>query len=150
MDFLMEQSILYTSKKFENIYIMFKDKYKISYDELFILAVTIGFLDGKRSPLESKGREFRTNYLKRNSKATAYSIILNDPVLGKQIDKFEDKEFVKEAKNALEEYAERGMEVLVNNIFKKFWDGNKLDEEYKDYVVDLTYYVYERSATLPF
>lgn len=150
MDFLREQSILYTSKKFEKIYIMFKDEYKISYDELFILAATIGFLDGERSQLESKGREFRTNYFKRNSRATAYSIILNDPFLGKQIDKFEDKDFVKEAKDALEEYAERGMEVLVNDVFKRFWDGDKLDEKYKDYVVDLTYYVYERSATLPF
>ncbi|AQS09899.1 hypothetical protein CLOBY_20380 [Clostridium saccharobutylicum] len=150
MDFLMDQHRLFTSKKYENVYFLFKEKYDISYDELFILCAAIGFKNNKRTTIGEKGREFRTNYFKRDSKATAYSIILNDPELGKQIEKFEDKEFAREARAALEEYAEAGMEILIENLFVRKWDGNKLDDSYDEYIVDIVSYVYGLSIELPF
>lgn len=150
MDFLMDQHRLFTSKKYENVYFLFKEKYDISYDELFILCAAIGFKNNKRTPVGEKGREFRTNYFKRDSKATAYSIILNDPELGRQIEKFEDKEFGREARATLEEYAETGMERLIENLFIRKWDGNKLDDSYDEYIVDIVSYVYGLSIELPF
>lgn len=150
MDFLMDQHRLFTSKKYENVYFMFKEKYGISYDELFILCAAIGFKNNKKSPVEETGREFRTNYFKRDSKATAYSIILNDTVLGKQIEKFEDKDFGREARVALEGYAEAGMDILIETLFQRKWDGVKLDDSYDEYIIDIVSYVYGLSIIVPF
>lgn len=150
MDFLMDQQILFSSKRFESIYIFFKEQYDVKYDELFILCASIGFKNNKRVKYTEKGREFRSNYFKRDSKATAYSIILNDPDLGRQIDRFSDKDFAKEARRVLEEYAEGGMEYLVENLFVRRWDGTKLDESYSEYIIDLVSFVYAESSKVPF
>ena len=150
MDFLNEQKIFYTSKKNENIYIFFQNKYKISYDELFTLAAVIGYKNNMRSAFTEHGREFRSNYLKRNKKAAIYSIILNDQQLGKQINKFDDNEYVLQCKKILEEYAEGGIEYLLSNVFCKKWDGIQLDDSYDDYLVDVMSYVYQEFVNDPF
>lgn len=150
MDFLREQQVIFTSKRFENIYFLFKEKYEVTYDELFILCASIGFRDNKKTEFKEKGREFRSNYFKRNSRATAYSIILNDPDIGKQIERFEDKNFIRDARRILEEYAEHGMEILVEKVFFKRWDGYKLEESYNEYLVDLTSFIYGQTNEVPF
>lgn len=150
MDFLNEQRIFYTSKKYENVYIYFNNNYKISYDELFTIAVTIGFRNNKCVSFSERGREFRSNYLKRDNKATIYSILLNDEQLGKQIDKFKDSDFILQCRKRLEEYAEGGIEYMVEKIFCKKWDGVQLDDSYDDYLVDLMTYVFKEFTSVPF
>lgn len=150
MDFLREQGLIYTSKKYEEIYIFLKDRYDISYDQTFTLCAAIGFKNNRCLERESKGREFRGSYLKRDNKASLYSIILNDEELGKQIDSFDRVEYQKECIKKLEKYAEGGMEVLVEEVFRGKWGHNKLDERYDEYIIDIISYVYEKSIELPF
>ena len=78
MDFLRDQGLIYTSKKYEEIYILLKERYDISYDQLFTLCAVVGFKNNRALERESRGREFRGSYLKRDNKASLYSIILND------------------------------------------------------------------------
>jgi hypothetical protein len=150
MDFLMDQAILYTSKKYEEIYILFKEKYDIKYQELFLLSASIGFKKNRECPIEGHGREFRTNYLNSKQKTTAYSIILNDMEIGRNIEAFEDSEFRLKARKKLEAYAEGGMEIFIEEVFGHRWDGNRLDPTYGEYEVDVLSYIYENAIEVPF
>lgn len=150
MDFLMDQALLYTSKKYEEIYIYFNTKLDMKYQDLFILAASLGFKHDRKRPVGERGREFRTNYLNTKQKATAYSIILNDPEIGRNIEAFETSEFRLKARKRLEEYAEGGMELLVEEVFGSRWDGHKLDPTYNEYEVDLLGYIYEDAMEVPF
>jgi hypothetical protein len=150
MDFLMDQALLYTSKKYEEIYIHFNTKFDIKYQDLFLLCASIGFKKNRKKRITEKGREFRTNYLNSRQKATAYSIILSDPEIGKNIEAFEDSEFRLKARKRLEDYAEGGMEILVEEVFGQRWDGHKLDPTYNEYEVDLLSYIYADSNEVPF
>ncbi|MFS0862048.1 hypothetical protein [Fredinandcohnia sp. 179-A 10B2 NHS] len=150
MDFLMDQALLYTSKKYEEIYIHFRDKYDIKYQELFLICASIGFKKNRTNKVEGHGREFRTNYFNSKQKATAYSIILSDMEIGKNIEAFEDSDFRLRARKTLEAYAEGGMEILVEEVFGHRWDGNRLDPTYIEYEVDLLSYIYGDSVEVPF
>lgn len=150
MDFLSEQQIIYTSKKYEPIYKVLNNLIDIKYHDLFILCAAIGFKNNKKLPLYEKGREFRSNYLSREQKATAYSIILNDCELGRKINKFEDRDFIVQSRKRLEEYAEGGMDILVKEVFKSKWTGELLDESYGEYEIDIISYIYEESLEVPF
>lgn len=150
MDFLAEQQIIFTSKKYESIYKALNTLIDVKYHDLFMLCASIGFKNNKKLPLNDKGREFRSNYLSREQKATAYSIILNDSELGRKINKFEDREFIVKSRKRLEEYAEGGMYILVRDVFKSKWTGELLDESYGEYEVDIISYIYEQSLEVPF
>lgn len=150
MDFLSEQQLIFTSKKYEPIYKVLNKVIEIKYHDLFMLCASIGFKNNRKATVVEKGREFRSNYLSREQKSTAYSIILNDSNLGRKIDKFEDKEFTLEARKALEQYAEGGMDILVSEVFKSKWTRDILDENYSEYEVDIISYIYEQSREVPF
>lgn len=143
MDFLMDQALLYTSKKYEEIYIHFNTELDMKYQDLFLLCTSIGFKHNRKKRPDERGREFRTNYLTSKQKATAYSIILSDSEIGKNIEAFEESDFRLKARKTLEDYAEGGMEILVEEVFSSRWDGHKLDSSYKEYEVDLLSYIYE-------
>lgn len=148
MDFLSNEQIIYTSKKYEAIYKSLNKILEIKYNDLFILCASIGFKNNNKLSIGEKGREFRSNYLNREQKSTAYSIILNDSNLGKKINRFEDKKFVVETRKTLEEYAEGGMEMLVRKVFKSKWTGELLDESYGEYEIDIISYIYEQDLEL--
>lgn len=150
MDFLMEQALLYTSEKYEEIYRYFNQELDIKYQDLFIICASIGFKHDRKNELGKRGRELRTNYFNTNQKSLIYSILLNDPELGRSIEKFEDKEFQREARKKLTFYAEGGMEVIVEKVFGSRWDGYRLDPTYKEYEVDVLSYIYSDVQSVPF
>jgi hypothetical protein len=150
MDFLMEQALLYTSKEYEEIYIYFNTKLDIKYQDLFLLCASIGFKKDQKKKIAERGREFRTNYFNSRQKAAVYSIILNDPEIGKNIEAFENSEFRLKARKKLEDYAEGGMKLLIEEVFGHRWDGNQLDPTYSEYEVDLLSYIYADSHEVPF
>lgn len=150
MDFLRDQPLISTSKKYEEIYIFFKERYDISYSQLFTLCAVVGFKNNRALEVESTKTQFRGSYIKRDNKASLYSIILNDEELGKQIDSFDKSEYQKECIKKLRKYAEGGMEILVEEVFRGKWGTNKLDERYDEYIIDIISYVYENSIELPF
>jgi hypothetical protein len=150
MDFLMEQALIYTSKEYEEIYIHFNTKLDIKYQDLFLICASIGFKKNQKKRIEERGREFRTNYFNSRQKAAVYSIILNDPDIGKNIEAFNESDFRLNARKKLEDYAEGGMKVLVEEVFGHRWDGNKLDSTYSEYEVDLLSYIYADTIEVPF
>ncbi len=115
-----------------------------------MICASLGFKHNKRAPRENQGREFRSNYLNTNQRATAYSIILSDPEIGKNIEQFEDPEFKRKARKHLEEYAEGGIEILIDEVFGSRWDGNKLDPNYSEYEIDILSYIYSDVKAVPF
>ena len=152
MDFLNDQKLIKVSKKYSQIYILFKEKYSIKYHDLFVIAAAVGFINNnEKEPIDKKnGIEFRTNYFNSTQKSSMYSIILNDQKMGKQIEKFEEKHYILKYCLLLERYAEGGMEIIVNKIFKNKWDNNNLDENYSDYDIDLFRYVLSINNDIPF
>lgn len=150
MDFLSQQALLFTSKKYENIYKLFNDKYGIKYQELFLLCASLGFKYHRLSCLQEKGRELRSNYFNTKQRVSAYTMILCDPELGRNIYEFENSEFILKARKKIEQYAEGGMDILVESVFGGRWNGFNLDETYSEYEVDILSYLYEVSAEIPF
>ncbi|WP_174733239.1 hypothetical protein [Mesobacillus harenae] len=150
MDFLADQALLYTSKQYEEIYFHFNIKFEVKYQDLFLLCASLGFKKDRKKPIGERGREFRTNYLNTRQKSTAYSIILSDGELGKNIEAFGENEFPRKSRKRLEEYAQGGMEILIEDVFGRRWDGNQLDKSYSEYEVDLLSYLYSDSQEVPF
>jgi hypothetical protein len=150
MDFLQNQMLMYTSKKFENIYILLNQEYDYTYHRLFLMSAALGARNSHSLPVVEKGREFRSNYFNNDERNLAYSIILNDEAQGKNLDRFNDKSFYAEARKLLENYAEGGMDILVRELFKEKWNGIKLDETYKNYPIDILNYVVAALKAVPF
>jgi len=150
MDFLSEQALLYTSKEYEQIYIHFNDKYKIKFHDLFLFFASVGAKNGKSLPFEGRGREMRTNYFNRDQRDLAYTIILNDEMTGKNIDRFTDKDFFSQARKLLEQYAQGGLNIIIEEVFGSRWNGIKLDDKYEDYEIDMLSYVYGSLNEVPF
>lgn len=150
LDFLSEQSLLYTSREYEDIYIHLGESMKLAYHEVFILFASIGAKYGQKEPFSNRGREMRTNYFNRDQRDLAYSIILNDNELGKNIESFSDKEFFNQGRKLLESYAQAGASILISDVFKAHWDGKRLDRNYKEYEFDLLTYVYQKIEEAPF
>lgn len=150
MDFLQKQMLIYSSKKYENVYILLNKEYDIPYHKLFLYCAAIGARKGMSIPVAEKGREFRSNYFSNDERNLAYSIILNDEAKGKDLERFGDDQFHAEARKVLENYAEGGMCLLVEEVFREKWDGIKLDETYMQYPVDLIDYVVVTLKDIPF
>lgn len=142
-DFFADQQILYTSERFDAIYQYFNKEKDLKLHDVFLMSAAIGSKNGKRVPRTGKGREFRTNYLSPKQRSMAFAILLTDKSLGRRFDEFIDPEFIKNAKTALEEYAEAGMEILVKDVFRDKWDGDLLDQAYEEYEIDLATYFME-------
>lgn len=151
MDFLQNQILIYTSKKYENIYVHFKEKYDFSYYKLFLLCASVGARYNIKKIPSDKGREFRSNYFSNDERQLAYSILINDEnILTNDIDVFNNKDFALESRKILESYAEGGMEIIVDKVFVEKWDGYKLDENYNDYPIDLIEFVMTSLKEVPF
>lgn len=143
MDYLSGQGIVYTSENYEGIYITMNEKYNIKYHELFILAASIGFKNNKRSPLNKNGREFRLSYFTQEQKAVVYTILLLDDGLSIDTEDLLNKEMFRNFTKALEEYAEGGMDILIENALPANINKNTSEKEYNDYIVDIMSYLHK-------
>lgn len=151
MKFLQgSQIIFYSSQKYEEIYYRMSKDLKMGYKEVFLLCAALGAKNVKKSQLEKRGREFRASYLNDEEANLLYTILLNDTSVGKNIDAFNDSDKQVEMKKTLEQYAEGGMDVLVEEIFKEKWNGVQLDEKYDTYSVDMLKYVIASLNAVPF
>lgn len=150
MDFLTEQILIYTSEKNQDIYQYFREKYDIKYHELFTICASIGYKNNSKVKIEQRGREFRSNYFNMGQRSIMYSIILSDNNIGKNIEKFDDREFRVNSKRMLEEYAEGGLEILIDEVFKSRWDNHMLDRTYQEYDIDVLSYIYMQDQEVPF
>lgn len=152
MDFLKEQQIrFFTGDKYKNIYDLFAKEYNIKYARLFTICACIGFKNNcLEDVISGEGYEFRSAYLTTEESANLYTILILDPELGHQIEKFSDKSFVSQCQKKLERYAAGGMRLLVNEVFKTHWNGFSLDNNYEEYDVDIMVYINEEINKAPF
>lgn len=142
--------LIFTSKKYEEIYIYFNKELDLAYHKLFLICAALGARNGKSLKISEKGREFRSNYFTNDERNLAYSIILNDEAKGKNLELFNDDSFHAEARKVLEGYAEGGMDILVAEVFGAKWDGVKLDKQHQNYSVDLLSYILSNLKDAPF
>lgn len=150
MDFLQEQILIYTSEKNQDIYQHLREDYDIKYHELFTICATIGHKNNRQEKIEQRGREFRSNYFNVNQRSIMYSIIISDNELGKNIEEFDNRDFRLKSKKMIEEYAEGGLEILIEEVFQSRWDGYKLDRNYQEYDIDVMSYIYMKEQEVPF
>ncbi|RNC99553.1 hypothetical protein [Lysinibacillus halotolerans] len=151
MDFFSKDQSFHTSSKYEPIYQFFNTKYKIGYKDLFLVCAAIGAKNDKRTqPLDQKGREFRSSFFSDKERKLVYSIILNDEEKGKNLESFSNSEFPKVARKLLQEYAEGGMDLLIEKVFKEKWNGHSLDDDHDRYEIDLLKYILADYKEVPF
>lgn len=151
MDLLSSQRLIYTSEKYEGIYMEIANNKNISYHDIFLLVCSIGFRKGKKSPIKKRGREFRVNYLSSDEQKTIiYTILLEDPYLNITIEDLIKKDRFGEYIKVLEEYAEGGMDVLVEEVFPPNIHIETKGKAYNNYIIDIMSYVYEQSIDVPF
>jgi len=134
----MEQKILdrlYVNKRSEFKRLLEKDSPLVSYDYkyLFMLTLTIGFVEGRRVELGSKKEELtRIEYLDNKEKSIIKAIAVKETG---SLEVLLDK---KEVYTIAEEYAAGGIKLLIRKVFngeygnfiKRF--GNEIVERLKE------------------
>lgn len=120
---------------------------------LFLLTVTIGFKNSRKKEMNSRGStQMRSSYLNPDQESLVYNIAFSDSVFDNDIEKLasSEKSNLAEIKKIYEEYANGGMEILIEKVFKGRWDGEELDPNYEYYHFDLFKYVSSEIKEVPF
>lgn len=150
MNFLQGQLIFQTNPKYDLIYEHLRDAYDIKYQHLFLLNVVFGHKYNRKVQFSGKGREIRSNFFKPDEQNVLYTILLADETINKDIEKFDEQDMQLPMRKTLEEYAEGGMEILIEELFLEKWDGSKIDKGYHDYNSDLLLFVIAKLEEVPF
>lgn len=150
MDFLKKQMLVYTSKEYEDIYKKIQEAYGIKYAQLFMLCCSLGFKKGRKISFKETGREFRSNYLNDDQRVSAYSILLNDRNLNITLKDFENQDMYHKFRQTLEEYAQGGMEVLIEEAFPPGIKNYINTKKYDEYLIDIMSYIYNEANAVPF
>lgn len=150
MDFLKKQMLIYTSKEYEDIYLKMQEAYGIKYAYLFMLCCSLGFKRGRKVAFKETGREFRSNYLDDDQRISAYSILLSDKDLNLSIEDFDDADRHPLYRQTLEQYAQGGMEVLVEEAFPPGVKNYINTKQYDEYLIDILSCAYKEANTVPF
>jgi len=140
---------IFVDKEYDNIYIYFRDRLNIKYNELFVLNASIGNKNNFKIPLKKRGKEFKSTYFGK-LRYSMYSIILNHNEYGKNIEKFKDVDFQNSSINLLQDLANGGMKILCDKVFLHNWDGVELDTSYDEYLIDVLTYSIEEAEKVPF
>lgn len=138
------------SKKYEAIYEYFLKNKSFSMSELFTICTVIGFINNIRVPYNDKGKDIRSEYFSDNDLMKIYVIMMKSSDINATIDDFADINFRKDKFKIIEEYAEAGMKILVDEVFKGNWDGSELSRSYKKYEIDILSYINEVRNKVPF
>lgn len=145
MDFLTGQYLIFANKKYEDIYDYFRSEHGIETAEMFLLCASIGFKGERRKSFlkDSKNKQFRSNYLRPIGKTSFYSMLLADDELGLEVEDFseENKDKYSQYISRIEEYAEGGIEILIEEVFKSKFQDETLDRSYKWYMIDVLNFV---------
>ena len=136
--FLMEHKILdrlYVNKRDDFKRLLEKDSPLVGYDykHIFMLALTIGFVEGRRAELESRKEELtRIEYLDDKEKSIIKAIaVIETGGLEVLLDK-------KKVYAVAEEYAAGGIKLLIQKVFSGEYGsfikrlGNELEERLKE------------------
>lgn len=138
------------SKKYDSIYEYFLKNKSFSMSELFTLCTVIGFINNTRIPYTDRGKDIRSEYFSDRDLMKIYVIMMKSNDINATIDDFSNINFRKDNFKIIEEYAEGGMKILVDEVFKGNWNGSELSRNYKKYEIDILSYINEVRNRVPF
>ncbi|TJY15181.1 hypothetical protein [Staphylococcus chromogenes] len=147
------QMIFYTDSKYNDVFDTFNKKEaknKIEIKQLYILAATLGFKNSKRVQVSSKGKETRTSYLSYKEEALLLNMVFADSEINNNIDKIVNLNNKIKIKNIIDEYANGGLELMVERGLSHRWNGEFLDNEDGNLTFDLSKYILSEIQNIPF
>lgn len=151
------QLIFHADERYKGIYDYFTKKQDdfsgIEIKSLFLLTVTIGFNNSKKNPFNQRGStQMRSSYLSPDQESLVYNIAFSDNSFNNNIEELSsgDKDNLAKIKNIYEEYANGGMEILIEKVFKDRWNGEYLDPDYEHYHFDLFKFIAAEIREIPF
>ncbi|MGX0019730.1 hypothetical protein ACUXPG_000135 [Staphylococcus hominis] len=147
------QMIFFTDSKYNDVFDTFnkkEDKNKIEIKQLYILAAAVGFKNSKRLQIKSKGKETRTSYLTYKEEALLLNMVLADNEIGNNIDEIVNSNNKMKIKNIIDEYANGGLELIVENGLPHRWNGEFLNNDDGNLTFDLSKYILSEVQNIPF
>lgn len=147
------QMIFYTDSKYNDVFDTFNKKEaknKIEIKQLYILAAALGFKNSKRVQVSSKGKETRTSYLSYKEEALLLNMVFADSEINNNIDKIVNLNNKIKIKNIIDEYANGGLELMVERGLSHRWNGEFLDNEDGNLTFDLSKYILSEIQNIPF
>lgn len=145
--------IFFTDSKYNDVFDTFnkkEDKNKIEIKQLYILAAAVGFKNSKRLQIKSKGKETRTSYLTYKEEALLLNMVLADNEIGNNIDEIVNSNNKMKIKNIIDEYANGGLELIVENGLPHRWNGEFLNNDDGNLTFDLSKYILSEVQNIPF
>ena len=150
VEFELKSFMVNRSEKYDDIYDYFYRNKSLSVYELFTLCAVIGFINDKKISFKDKGKDTRSEYFSHDNLMNIYTIMIKSKYINATLDDFGDLKFKKEKFKDIEEYAEGGMQILVEEVFKGHWDGHQLSRDYDKYEIDILSYINEKRNEVPF
>ncbi len=147
------QMIFFTDSKFNNVFDIFTKKEvgnKIEIKQLYILAATVGFKNSKRVKIENKGKETRTSYLSYKEEALLLNMVFSDDEINNNIDEIVNLNNKLKIKNIIDEYANGGLELIIEKGLPHRWNGEYLSNEDGNLTFDLSKYILSEIQNIPF
>ena len=146
MNFLQGQIVFQTNPEYNVIYEHMREQYGVKYQQLFLFATIIGFKNKRKTSYKYtinsvSGREIRSNFFKPDEQNIFYSLILSEESFNKDINQFNNSDMILEYRHFLEHYANGGMEILIEEVFREKWISGKLDVGFNDYDHEISLYV---------
>lgn len=136
------------SSKFTELCNLLKPNFATS--DVFFIATILGYIEGEKiSSIDNKGPEFRTSYLNEDQMATLY-LILFDEYKSEFTENIQNRDFQRECIEALKKYANSGLEILYNEVFKENIEKDMLLNTHKNYDLDILKFISEKVAIVPF
>lgn len=139
-----------TDLRYKYYYDELRSILKLTNGEIFMLALVIGYNEGRKSKIiDNKGAEFRPSYLKNEERSIIYAISYKE--YGDEfINRFNEKDFQNKLQDTLIEYSNTGMELLIGKVLKDNLVDGKFISNYHDYDIDVIKYVYDQLNSVPF
>lgn len=147
------QMIFIADSKYNDVFDTFTKKEignKIEIKQLFILAATVGFKNSKRVKIGNKGKETRTSYLSYKEEALLLNMVLADSEINNNLDEIVNLNNKMKIKNIIDEYANGGMELIIDNGLSHRWNGEYLNNEDGNLTFDLSKYILSEVQNIPF
>ncbi|MBM0843799.1 hypothetical protein QI297_10125 [Staphylococcus saprophyticus] len=147
------QMIFFTDSKYNDVFDTFnkkESKNKIEIKQLYILAAAVGFKNSKRVQIENKGKETRTSYLSYKEEALLLNMVFADSEIDNNIDEIVNLNNKMKIKNIIDEYANGGLELIVESGLSHRWNGEFLNNEDGNLTFDLSKYILSEVQNIPF
>lgn len=147
------QMIFFTDSKYNDVFDTFnkkESKNKIEIKQLYILAAAVGFKNSKRVQIENKGKETRTSYLSYKEEALLLNMVFADSEIDNNIDEIVNLNNKMKIKNIIDEYANGGLELIVESGLPHRWNGEFLNNEDGNLTFDLSKYILSEVQNIPF